>query len=138
MNDWIRLLVKYKGKCSACGKEIPAGQYALWSKSSKAIKHIECNNNTTTTITSQTATTEKKQVDTNKRQSTVAKVDCFICGRPIAHNDSGFVEAEGYGRETISQASICDECLEDKNAYQNYQHAFIERVRRAAKVKAWA
>ncbi len=130
MNDWIRLLVKYKGKCSACGKDIPAGQYALWSKSSKSIKHSECN-------ISQTATTEKKQVDVNRQQSMAAKVDCFICGRSVARNYSGFVEAEGYGRQTLSQASICDECLEDKNAYQNYQHAFIERVRRVAKVKTW-
>jgi hypothetical protein len=132
MNDWVRLLVKYKGKCSACGKEIPSGQYALWSKSSKAIKHIECK------TTYQTATTEKKQVDMNRQRSIAAKIDCFICGRPVvAHNDSGFVEADCYGRQAISQASICNECLEDKNAYQNYQHAFIERVRRVTKVRTW-
>jgi hypothetical protein len=69
MNDWVRLLVKYKGMCSTCGKEISSGQHALWSKSSKAIKHIECN------TTSQTATTEKKQVDMNRQQSIAAKVD---------------------------------------------------------------
>jgi len=94
MNDWIRLLVKYKGKCSACGKEISAGQYALWSKSSKAIKHSECN-------ISQTATTEKKQVDINTQQSMATKVDCFICSRPVARNDSGSVEADGNGRKAI-------------------------------------
>jgi endogenous inhibitor of DNA gyrase (YacG/DUF329 family) len=132
MNDWVRLLVKYKGMCSTCGKEIPSGQYALWSKSSKAIKHIECN------TTSQTASTKKKQVDMNRQQSIAAKVDCFICGRPVVgHNDSGFVEADGYGRQAISQASICNECLEDKNAYQNYQHAFLERVHRVTKVRTW-
>jgi hypothetical protein len=126
MNDWIRLLVKYKGKCSACGKEIPPGQYALWSKSSKAIKHDECSTSQITT------TTEKRQVDTNNRQQSVAtKVNCFICGSPVSSNDSEFVEADGYS----TQASICNECLEDKNAYQNYQHAFNERVRRIAKVK---
>jgi hypothetical protein len=134
-DDWIRLLVKYKGKCSACGKEITAGQYALWSKSSKAIKHSDCN---TTTNSSQTVTTEKKQVDMNRQQSMAAKVDCFICSRPVAHNDSEFVESDSYGKQSISQASICNECLEDKNAYQNYQYAFIERVRRVAKVKTWA
>jgi hypothetical protein len=131
MNDWVRLLVKYKGKCSACGKEIPPGQYALWSKSSKAIKHGDCNTSQTTTTT-----TEKRQVDINNRQQSVAtKVDCFICGRPVSRNNSEFVEADGYSMQAISQASICNECLEDKNAYQNYQHAFNERVRRVAKVK---
>ena len=135
MDDWIRLLVKYKGKCSACGKEITAGQYALWSKSSKAIKHSECN---TTTNSSQTVTTEKKQVDMSRQRSMVAKVDCFICSRPVARKDSEFVESDSYGKQSISQASICNECLKDKNAYQNYQYAFIERVRKVAKVKTWA
>lgn len=137
MNDWMRLLVKYRGKCSVCGKEIPAGQYALWSKSSKAIKHSECTT-TTTTTTSSPATTEKKQASGDREQSMATKVDCFICGRSVARNDSGFMAAEAYGRQATSQASICDECLKDRNAYQNYQHAFIERARKAAKVKSWA
>jgi DNA-directed RNA polymerase subunit N (RpoN/RPB10) len=128
MNDWIRLLVKYKGKCSACGKEISAGQYALWSKSSKVIKHSECK-------TPQSATTEKRRADKNKQQPMIAEVDCFICGRLVAQNDSRFEEVEDYGKHAISLASICNECLEDKNAYQNYQHAFIEKVHKVAKVK---
>jgi hypothetical protein len=127
MNDWIRLLVKYKGKCSACGKEISAGQYALWSKSSKAIKHSECKVPPPTT-------TEKRDPDTNRQQPTVAEVDCFICRRPVTDNNYGF-EAGDYGRRAILQASICNRCLEDKNAYQNYQGAFLEKVHRVAKVK---
>ncbi len=128
MNDWIRLLVKYKGKCSSCGKEISAGQYALWSKNSKAIKHSECKASPPAT------TTEKIDLDTNRQQPTAVEVDCFICGRPVAGNNSSF-EADDYGRQAISQASICNGCLEDKNAYQNYQHAFLEKVHKVAKVK---
>jgi hypothetical protein len=68
MNDWIRLLVKYKGKCSSCGKEISAGQYALWSKNSKAIKHSECK-----APPPATTTTEKKiDPDTNRQQRWIA------------------------------------------------------------------
>ena len=44
-SDWIKLLVKFKGKCIECQKQISAGEYALWSKSSKKIKHLECNTN---------------------------------------------------------------------------------------------
>lgn len=127
MNDWIRLLVKYKGKCSSCDKEISAGQYALWSKSNKAIKHIECK-------APAPATTEKRDPDTNRQRPTAVEVDCFICSRPVAGNNSSF-ESYDYGREAISQATICNRCLEDKNAYQNYQHAFFEKVHRVAKVK---
>ncbi len=129
MNDWIRLLVRYRGKCSACGKEIPAGQYALWSKSSKAIKHSECN-------ASQSATTEKTHTNTNTQQTVAGVVDCFICGRPISDNKPRFVESNDYGRQGLSQASICNVCLEDKkNAYPNYQLSFLKRVHRLAKIK---
>lgn len=127
MNDWIRLLVKYKGKCSSCSKEISAGQYALWSKSNKAIKHIECK-------TPEPATAEKRNPDTNWQRPTAVEVDCFICGRPVEGNNSSF-ESDDYGGEAISQATICNRCLEDKNAYQNYQHAFLEKVHRVAKIK---
>jgi hypothetical protein len=129
MNDWIRLLVKYKGKCSICGKEISAGQYALWSKSSKVIRHNEC------TVPQLPATTEKRDPGTNRQKPTAAKVDCFICGRPVVGTKWGFEVYNDYGRQAISHASICNRCLEDKDAYQNYQHAFIEKAHRVAKVK---
>jgi hypothetical protein len=127
MNDWIKLLVKYNGICATCSKEISAGEYALWSKSSKAIKHIECKAIIITT------TTKKRDENTNRPRPVVAKVDCFICGRPIAYTDCG-LEAD-YDRQAISQAFICNRCLEDKNAYQNYQQAFLEKAHKVAKVK---
>ena len=131
MNDWIRLLVKYKGKCSACGKEISAGEYALWSKSSKAIKHSECK-------APPQATTEKRGRDKKRQHKTAAvNVYCFICGMPVAADNSGFEEEDDYCRQTISQASLCNTCLEDKSVYQNYQRAFLEKVQRVAKVKTW-
>jgi hypothetical protein len=127
MNEWIKLLVKYKGKCATCSKEISAGEYALWSRSSKAIKHIECKSPTTIP--------EKRDEDRKRPRPAVAEVDCFICDRPIAYTNCGF-EAEDYDRQkTISQACICNRCLEDKNAYQNYQQAFLEKVHKVAKVK---
>jgi hypothetical protein len=128
MNDWIRLLVKYKGKCSACGKEISTGEYALWSKSNKAIKHSECK------TPPQLAATEKRDRNTNRQQkktTAAVNIDCFICGIPVAANNPGF-EADDYGRQTILQAFICNRCLEDENAYQNYQHAFLEKIQRVA------
>ena len=133
MNDWIRLLVKYKGKCSACGKEISAGEYALWSKSSKALKHNECK-------APAQAITEKRGRDKNKQHKTAAgNVYCFICGMPVVVVDNSRFEEEEeddeYDIQTISQASICNRCLEDKNAYQNYQHAFLEKIQGVAKVK---
>lgn len=116
-NDWIRLLVKYKGKCAECGLEIPAGEYALWSRSSKIIKHIGCG----TRIRSQA----KKQAGD--------ELYCFICGRPAGCNTCNYESS--CNRAVVSQACICDSCLGEKDAYQKYQQAFLTKMRKVAKVK---
>lgn len=120
MNDWIRLLVKFKGKCADCGKEIPAGEYALWSKSSKAIKHEKC----------EAQKTENKE---KKSQVMTEAFDCFICGRSAGCAECGF--EPDCDRQVVSQACICSQCLDDGKAYANYQQAFVEKARRVAKVK---
>ena len=125
MDDWIRLLVKYKGKCSACGSEISTGEYALWSKNAKTIKHIECKIQPTTI-------TEKTNKDKKMLPADAAEVDCFICDKPVAYTTCGF---EGdYGSKATSHACICDTCLKDKNAYQNYQQAFLKKAHKLAKI----
>ena len=39
---WVALLVRFAGKCKECGGPIPSGNYALWSKTLRAIKHLDC------------------------------------------------------------------------------------------------
>jgi hypothetical protein len=116
MSDWIKLLVKYKGKCTECGKEIPAGEYALWSRANKAIKHVKCE------------TPEKEE-----KIPEVPVLDCFVCGKPAGCAECCF-EAD-CDRQLVSQACICSQCLEDKQAFGNYQQAFVEKARKVAKVK---
>lgn len=118
MSDWIRLLVKFKGKCAECGKEISAGEYVLWSKGSKAIKHVKC----------ETQSAEKKE-----EKPQVQELDCFVCGRPAGCAECSF-EAD-CDRQAVSQACICSKCLEDEQAYANYQQAFVEKALKVAKVK---
>ena len=118
--DWIRLLVKYKGKCSDCGKEIPAGEYALWSRTSKAIKHAKCE-------------METPSSGATKPAPAVLELDCFICGKPAGCAECSF-EAD-CNRAVVSQACICSQCMEDRAAYENYQQAFLEKARKMAKVK---
>lgn len=118
MSDWIRLLVKYKGKCAECSEEIPAGEYAVWSRTSKAIKHIKC----------EASVPEKKE-----KIPEVPELKCFVCGRPAGCAECTFeVDCD---RQTVSQACICSHCMEDKQAFRNYQQAFIEKARKLAKVK---
>jgi hypothetical protein len=118
MSDWIRLPVKFKGKCAECGSEIPAGEYALWSKAGKAIKHVKC----------EAVSAEKKEF-----KPEVQQLDCFVCGKPAGCAECGF--ESDCDRQTVSQTCICSQCLEDKQAFANYQMAFVEKARRVAKVK---
>ncbi|MEP0824941.1 MAG: hypothetical protein HRF40_05595 [Nitrososphaera sp.] len=128
MSDWIRLMVKFKGKCVGCGKEIQPGEYALWSKSSKAIKHEKCE---AAQEEGKKEGEKKGEKQLQQQQQQVPELECFICGRSAGCAECGF-EAD-CDRQTVSQACICNQCLEDRQAYANYQQAFIEKAR---KVKA--
>ena len=110
-------MVKYKGKCSQCGKEIPQGEYALWSRTSKAIKHANCDSGT----------------PTEEKKAAVLELECFICGKSARCAECGF-DAE-CNRAVVSQACICSQCLSDREAYKNYQEAFLAKIRKATKVK---
>lgn len=112
-SDWIKLLVKYKGKCAECGKEIPSGEYALWSKAGKAIKHVKCE------------AAPAKETGEAKKQ--VPEVDCYICGKPTGCAECSF-EAD-CSRENL-KTCICGQCLDDKKAYENYQQAFLEKTKK--------
>jgi hypothetical protein len=119
-DDWVRLLVKYKAKCSQCAREIPQGEYALWSKTSRVVKHLNC--------PADKDAGEKKGTDT-----AVLDLQCFLCGKSARCAECGF--ETNCNREIVSQACICDQCLSDANSYENYQRAFLTAMRKVAKVK---
>lgn len=132
---WIRLLVKYKGKCAVCGKEIPQGEYALWSRTSKAIKHIKCDAATTTTVTAATSTTASAEEAKTASAAAAAAakgegLKCFICGRAAGCTECAL--EQDCDRPRVSQACICNECMAAKDVYADYQQAFLSRM---AKVK---
>ena len=114
MSDWIRLVVKFKGVCAECGKEILVGEHAFWLKGSKAIKHAKC----------ETQSSEKKE-----EKPKVQELDCFVCGRP-----SERYEAD-YDNQAVLQAWLCSRCLDDTQAYANYRQAFVEKARNVQKLK---
>jgi hypothetical protein len=116
--DWIRLLVKYKGKCAECGKEIPQGEYALWSRTSKAIKHVKC---------------EPDKSSERKKDDQVLELECYVCGKSAGCAECAF--ESDCNRALVSKACICNKCLSEKNAYENYQEVFAAKIRKMAKVK---
>lgn len=112
--QWIRLLVKYRGKCSVCGKEIPAGEYALWSRASKAIKHEKCET-------------------VQEVAPAVTELKCYICGKGAGCASCSF---EPYCDRSVAEACICEQCFSEKGAYENYQQAFLAKMAKLKMEKA--
>jgi len=122
--DWLRLVVKFRGKCATCAKEIQTGEVAYWSKSSKAIKHIACQ------IPAAPAKNEDKAPQS---QLSVLELDCFVCGKPVGCASCSFV-AE-CDRTIVSQACICNACQAEADLFKNYKDAFLKKQQRIQKVK---
>jgi hypothetical protein len=120
--DWIRLAVRYKGKCSECGKEIPQGESALWSKSSKAIKHMKCES------------AGQIEVRAGQDSGRTLELGCFVCGKPAGCLQCGF-EAD-CNRAAVSQACICNQCMSESETYKKYQEAFLVKMSKLAKAKS--
>ena len=117
--DWIRLAVRFKGKCATCGKEIPTGEIALWSRKDKAIKHVECSS---------------EEGAEAKPSAPEPELDCFVCGKTAGCVQCSF--ADDCDRATVSHSCICPSCLErDAAGSDQYQKKFIERLGRLTKVK---
>ncbi|HVX03090.1 MAG TPA: hypothetical protein VHA09_08050 [Nitrososphaera sp.] len=132
--SWIKLLVKYRGKCAMCGKDIPQGEYALWSRSSKAIKHIKCE---TVPLQQQQIQQlrEKKEGGGEEQlqaQEDTIELKCFICGKKNAGCATCSLEAD-CNRAMVSQACICESCLSGPDAYDRYQQTFLSKL--AGKLK---
>jgi hypothetical protein len=120
--DWFPITIKFRGKCIECGKDVISGEQALWSKSTKAIKHLDC------------SITCSEQVTRNKQrflQTTLPK--CFICGNEKTRVDEyDSDDYDDYGGER-SQSYICTSCLRREDAFQAYQNAFLQKIKRYLK-----
>ena len=127
-SDWIRLLVKYKGECKECGREISAGEYALWSRTSRAIQHEKCN-------LESTLVDRERNSDSNRGSSETVEVElsCFVCGQEesifrvgeLNRSASGFRDRTGRDISS-SDVHFCKNCISNPNAYENYQEAFLK------------
>jgi hypothetical protein len=118
-SDWIKLLVKFKGKCISCQKQISAGEYALWSKTSKKIKHLECN-------------TYDKNLKIKLIESSPESIHhCSLCAKVVGNLPSDLVN-DSNQKESIV---ICKSCLENPNSYLRYQEIIYEKIKKIVKLK---
>jgi hypothetical protein len=136
--DWLEITIKFRGKCCECGKEITSGQ-AFWSKSTKAVKHIDCPtrnvNNQAIASTNveefvSQGSEEKEFTSALNRKSLQQTIElkCFICGnKTISRNEYDSVEYHDYKTKS-HHAYICQLCLKRENVYEDYQESFMRRM----------
>lgn len=106
-NDWINLTVKFSSSCKSCGKKISKGELALWSRSGKSIKHVECHTKDLS---------NPSYISINSKQ-----LNCGICGSLAGCTECEFEKV--CDRTLVSQLCICKKCYDDKRALQNYYNA---------------
>ena len=122
-NEWIKLLVKFKGKCQICKNQILAGEYALWSKSSKQIKHIDCKNNNNNNVKNKPS----------EKDSGIF-LHCLLCGTAgqIIYPDDFLLEHKSQ-KDSIF---LCKSCLENPKSYLKYQEIIYEKIKKIVKLKS--
>jgi len=122
-SEWIKLLVKFKGKCQICEKQILAGQYALWSKSSKKIKHLDCKNDNT----------NKVKNEMIEKDSGII-LHCLLCCTAVQYiyHDDFFLNHESQ-KDSIF---LCKACLENPKSYLKYQEIIYEKIKKIVKLKS--
>lgn len=119
---WIKLLVKYRGKCAVCGKEIPQGEYALWSRSTKAIKHTKCEAKPSPHV----GETGGPSTSMTEEENETIELKCFVCGKNAGCSACSL--AADCNRIIVSQACICESCLSGPDAYVKYQQTFLMKI----------
>jgi hypothetical protein len=103
-NDWINLTVKFSSNCKTCGKKIAKGELALWSRSNKSIKHVECH--TRDLSNPAFALVNLKQLK------------CAICGSLAGCPECEFEKV--CDRSVVSQLCMCKRCYNDKTPLEKY------------------
>ncbi|GEM_PF-80738 len=130
--DWITLLVKYRGRCKECGRDINVGEYALWSRSSKAIKHLDCQESSEKSLEksrprAREGVEEEPKEDGLQNESEL-EFECFICGRKESTHSSPAMSGLHYSKASEHSLFICSRCVADPDAYRKYKAAFLEKL----------
>lgn len=74
---WSAITIKFRGKCIVCNNEIRSGEQALWSKSKKAIKHLDCSLGSSNEVTSSRDNKEESPTHKQEKQFITPKQKRF-------------------------------------------------------------
>jgi hypothetical protein len=143
-NDWLEITIKFRGKCCECGKEITSGQ-VLWSKSTKAVKHLNCpsrnaNNKAIASMSLEESATHepgKKEFATAQQRKSpqqTIELKCFICGNKTSSNENDdSVDYVDYYKGKSHHAYICQSCIKREDVYEAYQDSFLQTINKYLK-----
>lgn len=96
-HDWIKLNMKFPGFCFICKQRINSAEVGYWSRTAKAILHIDCYNLSGLDTKKNQNSLNNKTVQSQKNGDILLadfiiqrenKVKCFICSGQIDFQDS--------------------------------------------------
>ena len=131
--EWILINLKFRGKCIGCGKVITSGR-ALWSRSTKSIKHLDCslsNANQTSSDNEKTAFHKEEKSHSRVRKTIVQT--CYICEKEEPEEDEYDINKYPYLKEINSRSYVCQSCLQREDAFEAYRQVFLQKNKRYIK-----
>ena len=118
-STWIKLLVKFKGHCNKCKKEIKPGDYAFWSKDLKAIRHISCHNS--------------QKNGFNKTSLANRQVICYLCNKS---DDLTPQKSMDLMYDDSCSIFICSSCIDSHDSFSVYKSKFLKKLEKTVKLKS--
>ena len=100
--SWIKITMKFDGKCLVCDQKIKAKEIGLWSKGI-GVKHEKC---------------AEQSVD----------IKCIICDGEAGCKTCEFLE--NCDLQKVSQMCICKKCEGSDDLFLTYQNAIIKKFPR--------
>ncbi len=101
---WIKLTMKFPGKCMECGKPIPAGQPGLWLKG-VGVKHVQC------------ATSEDMD-SSDTSVPVVNRIMCSLCGKSAGCSECEF--QDNCDIANVSPSCLCAPCSQKNDVLSLY------------------
>nr|AIE97507.1 hypothetical protein [uncultured marine thaumarchaeote KM3_01_C08] len=97
--SWVKMALKYEGKCIVCNQMIKKNEMGFWSKGI-GVKHEKC--------------AEKNE-----------DLKCIICGSPVGCPNCEFIE--DCNPQTVSPLCICKKCEQLEDLFISYKKAVVEK-----------
>ena len=97
--SWIKITMKFDGKCLVCNQKVKAKEIGLWSKGI-GVKHEKC--------------AEKS-----------ADIKCIICDGEAGCQTCEFLQ--NCDLQKVSQMCICKKCEDSGDLFLTYQNAVIKK-----------